>query len=58
MEDLNVQLGDPCDKHEEELATALVDRGLVNMTDHFLPRRKYQGGQAAGRGAFVGKSNG
>ena len=43
MGDLNARLGDPCDKHEEELATALVDRGLVNMTDHFLPRRKYQG---------------
>ena len=36
MGDLNVQMGDPRDKCEEDLATALVDRSLVNMTDHFI----------------------
>ena len=36
MEDLNAQLGDPCDEHEEDLETALVDRGMVNMTDPFM----------------------
>ena len=36
MGDLNAQLGDPRDKCEEELATALVDMSLVNMTDHFI----------------------
>ena len=43
MGDLNVRLGDPCEKHEEDLATALADQGLVNMTGHFLPRRQYRG---------------
>ena len=40
--DLNVQLGDLRDKHEEDLATSLVDRGLVNMTGHFMPRRRHR----------------
>ena len=34
---LNVRLGDSRDKLEEDLSTALVDRGLVNMTYHFMP---------------------
>ena len=33
---LNMHLGDPCDKCEEDLATALADRGLVNMTEYFF----------------------
>ena len=37
MGDLNARLGDPYDKRKEDLATALVDRVLVNMTDHFIP---------------------
>ena len=28
---------------KKDLATALADRGLVKMTDHFLPRRRYRG---------------
>ena len=43
MGDLNARPGDPHDKREEDLATALADRDLVNMTDYFLPRRRYRG---------------
>ena len=43
MGDLNAQLGDPRDKCEEYLEMALSDRGLVNTTEHFLPRRLYWG---------------
>ena len=43
MGDLNTRLGKPRDKREDDLVTALVDQGLVNMTDHFLPRRQYRG---------------
>ena len=43
MGDLNVHLGDPRDKREEDLATALVDRGMVNITDRFMPQRQYRG---------------
>ena len=43
MGDLNVRLGDPCEKQEEDLATALADQGLVNMTGNLLPRRQYWG---------------
>ena len=43
MGDLNVQLGNPHGKHEEELAAALVYRGLVNIIDHFMPQRRYMG---------------
>ena len=42
MGDLNARLGYPPDEREEDLATALVDRGLVNMTDHFMPGRWYR----------------
>ena len=41
--DLNMRLGNPHDEREEDLVTALSDRGLVIMIDHFLPRRRYQG---------------
>ena len=32
LDDLNVHLRDPHSEHEEELATALVDCRLVDMT--------------------------
>ena len=35
--DLNARMGDPRDEHEEDQATALVDRGMVNITYHFIP---------------------
>ena len=33
----------PNDEDDEDLATELADRVLVNMIDHFLPRRQYRG---------------
>ena len=65
MGELNARLGNPRDKPEEDLATALSDRGLVNMTDHFLTRRQYRGAggwtwimhrdrrQVTGRGDYI-----
>ena len=43
MGDLNVRLRYPCDKREKDLETVLADRGLVSITDHFMPRRRYRG---------------
>ena len=43
MGELNALLGDPHYERKGYLATTLADRGLVNMTDHFLPRRRYWG---------------
>ena len=43
MGDLNAHLRDPRDKREEYLAMALVDRGVVNMIDQFMPQRRYRG---------------
>ena len=43
MGDLNARLGYPRDEREEYMVTALVDRGLVNITYHFMPRRRYMG---------------
>ena len=40
MGNLNARLGDPRDKREEDLATSLSDRGLINITVYFLPRRR------------------
>ena len=37
MGDLNVRLIDPRDKREGALVTALAYRGLVSMTDRFMP---------------------
>ena len=37
MGELNLRLRDPCDKFEEDLETALADRGLVSMIYHFIP---------------------
>ena len=42
MGDLNARLGDPRDEREEDPVMALVDRGLINMTDHFMPLRRYR----------------
>ena len=36
---LNAWLDKPRDKLKEDLARALSDQGLVNVTDHFLPRQ-------------------
>ena len=41
--DLKGQLGESRDGREEGLVTTLVDRGLFNMTDHFMPQRWYRG---------------
>ena len=38
VRDLNAQLGYLHENFEEDLATALVDRSMVNMTDYFMPR--------------------
>ena len=54
--ELNAQMRDPCDKREEDLATALVDRGLVNMTEKFMPDN-ITGGQADGHSACSGKGS-
>ena len=42
MGDLDMRLGEPGDERKEDLATELVDQGLVNMKDHFFPRRHYR----------------
>ena len=36
MGDLNARLGDPREKREEDLKMALLYRGLVNMSEHFI----------------------
>ena len=43
MGDLNARLGDSHDECEEDLVTVLADQVLVNMTENFLPKRRYQG---------------
>ena len=65
MGDLNAQLGNPRDEHEEDLVTALAEQGLVNMTYHLIPRRQYWGAvgckcsmqryrrQVTGRGDYI-----
>ena len=35
--DINVWLVDPRDEHGEKLAMALADRGVFEITVHFLP---------------------
>ena len=40
---VRVWLSDPRDEREEDLATLLAYRGMVNMIDNFLPRRQYRG---------------
>ena len=42
MGDLNMRLRDPRDEHKEDPETPLADRGLVSMTDHFMPRQRYR----------------
>ena len=41
--DLNIRLREPQDAMEKELVTELANIGLVDMTDHFMPRRRYRG---------------
>ena len=43
MGGLDVRLREPLNERKEELATALADRGLVNMTVHFTLKRRYIG---------------
>ena len=43
MGDLNVRPRDPRDEREEDLMMTFVDRGLVSMTDNFMPRQQYRG---------------
>ena len=40
---LNLRLQELCEAQEEELATVVMDFGLVNMTDNFVPRKRYIG---------------
>ena len=40
---INIRLGEPRITQEEELATVVVDCGLEDMTDHFMPRWRYRG---------------
>ena len=62
---LNARLMELRYTREEDLATALADRGLVDMTAHFIPRRSYRGAvswawrmrregiQVTGRGDYI-----
>ena len=43
MGGLNLQLRKPRDERKEEFPTELEDRGLVSMTDHFMPQWRYRG---------------
>ena len=43
MGDLNSHLRNPCNKREEELATALAKHGLEDVTRNFTPRKWYRG---------------
>ena len=38
-----VRLREPRDAREEELATALADSGMGNVTAYFMPRQRYRG---------------
>ena len=55
MGDLNVRPRDPRDEREEDLMMTFVDRGLVSMTDNFMPDNS-TGDQEAGNVTFRGKS--
>ena len=62
---LNIRLREACDEQEGELATVVADCGLEDMTDHFIPSRRYRGDgrwtwrmrregrQVTGRGEYV-----
>ena len=63
--DLNSLLGYLLDEREKDLVTALLDRGLFNMIDYFMPRKSYKGAgiwawfmqwegrQVTGRGDYI-----
>ena len=64
MEYLNARMEGKCDKHEEDLAVALVDRVLVNMAYHIMTQRRGGAGiwtwymqqewrQVMGRGEYI-----
>ena len=65
MADLKERLDEPLKKQEKDLAMALADRGLVNMTDYFLSSIQYWGAggwtwimqrdgrQVMGRGYYI-----
>ena len=42
--DINGKLQETQDAQEEDIATVLADCGMVDMTVHFTPRRRYRGG--------------
>ena len=43
---INIRLREPQDSREEDIATALADSGMVNITAHFMPRRRYRGAES------------
>ena len=43
MVDLNMRLQEPRDAWEEELLTVVAFCGLDEMTEDFMPRRRYRG---------------
>ena len=40
--DIRARFQEPENAREEYLATELAERGLVKMTSHFMPRRRYR----------------
>ena len=42
--DLNTRIQEPRESREEDFAMALLDSGLVVMTECFMTRRRYIGG--------------
>ena len=42
MGGVDVLLREPRDKRKEDLATALADKGMISMIDHFMPLRRYR----------------
>ena len=43
MGDLNVRLRESRDAREDEIGTAMANSRLGDVTDHFIPRRRYRG---------------
>ena len=62
---LNASTREPRDAREEKIATVLLDRGLIDVTSHFMLRRRYRGAgswmwklrqeglQVTGRGNYI-----
>ena len=65
LRDLNARLQKPLDARDEDLATVLADIGVVDLTAHSMPRRRYRGSghwawqmrreirQVMGRGDYI-----